>query len=52
MLKQYEDYLKKVEELEVKAQQERLKEYLKYTRDAIGERAKLKLEELQKTIGY
>lgn len=48
MVKQYEEYLKKVEELEVKAQQERLKEYLKYTRDAIGERAKLKLEELQK----
>lgn len=46
--KQYKEYLKKVEELEVKAQQERLKEYLKYTRDAIGERAKLKLEELQK----
>ena len=48
MVKQYEEYLKKVEELETKAQQERLKEYLKYTRDAIGERAKLKLEELQK----
>jgi DNA repair exonuclease SbcCD ATPase subunit len=48
MVKQYEEYLKKVEELEVKAQQERLKEYLKYTRNAIGERAKLKLEELQK----
>ena len=48
MVKQYEEYLKKVEELEVKAQQDRLKEYLKYTRDAIGERAKLKLEELQK----
>lgn len=46
--KQYKEYLKKVEELEVKAQQERLKEYLKYTRNAIGERAKLKLEELQK----
>lgn len=48
MVKQYEEYLKKVEELETKAQQERLKEYLKYTRDAIGERAKIKFEELRK----
>ncbi len=46
--KKYEEYLKRVTEMEVKEQQERLKEYLKYTRDAIGERAKLKLEELQK----
>lgn len=47
-VKQYEEYLKKVEELEVKAQQERLKEYLKYSRNAIGERAKIKFEELRK----
>lgn len=48
MVKQYEEYLKKVEELEVKAQQDRLKEYLKYSRNAIGERAKIKFEELRK----
>lgn len=34
--------------METKAQQERLKTYLNYARNAIGERAKIKLEELRK----
>lgn len=50
--KEVEDKLKefqrKVAEMEAKEQAERLKTYLKYTRDAIGERAKIKLEELRK----
>lgn len=43
----YAEYLKKVDEMERKAQYDRLKEYLEYSRKAIGERAKIKLEELQ-----
>ena len=43
----YAEYLKKVEEMERKAQYDRLKEYLEYSRKSIGERAKIKLEELQ-----
>lgn len=42
------DFQRKVAEMEAKEQAERLKTYLKYTRDAIGERAKIKLEELRK----
>ena len=48
--------LEKVTEMEVKAQQERLKTYLKYTRDAISERAQIefdamrKIEEAKKTF--
>lgn len=48
MEKEYEKYIKKVDEMENKAQQERLKTYLQYARDAIGERAKIKLEEVKK----
>lgn len=48
MLKVWEQYEKKVAELEAKAQQERLKTYLVYARDSIGERAKIKMEELRK----
>ena len=40
-------YLAKITDLETKAQQERLKKYLNYSRNAIGERAKIKLEELR-----
>lgn len=40
--------LAKITDLETKAQQERLKKYLQYSRNAIGERAKIKLEELRK----
>lgn len=47
-LKKLKEYERKVAEMETKEQQERLKTYLKYTRDAIGERAKIKLEELRK----
>lgn len=47
-LKKLKEYERKVAEMETKEQQERLKTYLKYTRDAIGERAKVKLEELHK----
>lgn len=46
--KQLEQDLEKVKEMEVKAQQERLKTYLQYARDAVGERAKIKLEEMRK----
>ena len=42
------EFQRKVTEMEAKEQTERLKTYLKYTRDAIGERAKIKLEELRK----
>lgn len=42
------EFQRKVAEMEAKEQDERLKTYLKYTRDAIGERAKIKLEELRK----
>lgn len=48
MEKQYAEYLKKVDEMEVKAQEERLKKYLKYTREEMGKRATLKFEEMQK----
>ena len=40
-------HLAKITDLETKAQQERLKKYLQYSRNAIGERAKIKLEELR-----
>ena len=44
-LKEFE---KKVTDMEAKEQRERLKTYLQYARDAIGERAKIKLEEMRK----
>lgn len=50
MLKQYEEYLKKLDDMEDKAQVDRLKKYLEYTRAAIGERAKIKVEELNKLM--
>lgn len=48
MTDEYEKYIKKLNEMERKAQEERLKTYLQYARDAVGERAKIKLEELRK----
>lgn len=42
------EFLSKVDEMEANAQQERLKTYLQYARNSIGERAKIKLEELKK----
>lgn len=47
-IKQLEKDLEKVNDMEDKAQIERLKTYLQYTRDAIGERAKIKIEEMTK----
>ena len=44
----YRDYLQKVAKMEKEAQQKRLKEYVAFARGAIGERAKVKLEEMQK----
>lgn len=44
----YKDYLQKVAKMEKEAQQKRLKEYVAFARGAIGERAKVKLEEMQK----
>lgn len=43
--KEIEETLKKIDELETKAQQERLKKYVEFTRDAISERGKILLEE-------
>lgn len=45
---EYKTFQDKLTEIEVKAQQERLKKYLGNIRDNISERAKLKIEELQK----
>lgn len=45
---EYQKYLDKLSEIEQKEQEERLKTYLQYARDAVGERAKIKLEELKK----
>lgn len=42
--KAYKDYLDKLDEMEVKSQQERLKRYLEFSREAIGERAKIMLD--------
>ena len=42
------DFLNKIADMEYKAQVERLKSYLKYSKMAIGERAKIKVEELNK----
>lgn len=44
----YRDYLQKVAKMEKEAQQKRLKEYVAFARGAIGERAKVKMEEMQK----
>lgn len=43
--KEIEETLKKIDDIEAKAQQERLKKYVEFTRDAISERGKLLLEE-------
>lgn len=43
--KKYNDFLEKVDEMEIKEQQERLKKYLEFTRDNISERGKIVLEE-------
>lgn len=48
MVDEYEKAMKKLDEMEDKAQRERLKTYLQYARAAVGERAKIKLEELRK----
>lgn len=45
MEKEYEEYLKKVSEMEDKAQLERLKKYSKYLVKGMNERVKLKYEE-------
>lgn len=55
---EYKAFQDKLTEMEVKAQQERLKKYLQYSRDAISERAKLELGlikdlgEIEKTFNY
>lgn len=46
----YKDFLEKIDDMEDKAQVERLKTYLQYTRSAIGERAKIKVEEMNKLM--
>ena len=47
-IKQLEKDLEKINDMEDKAQIERLQKYLKYTREAIGERAQIKIEEMNK----
>lgn len=47
-IKQLKEDLKKINEMEAEAQMERLKTYLQYTRKAISERAKIKIDELKK----
>lgn len=42
--------IEKVDDMEDKAQMERIKTYLQYTRAAIGERAKIKVEEMNKLL--
>lgn len=42
--KEYGEYLRKLDEMEVKSQQERLKKYQEFTRKAISERAKIMLD--------
>lgn len=42
----YADTLAKIESMEFKSQQERLKKYLQYAKQAIGDRAKIKIKEL------
>ena len=46
--KKIEEFERKITDLETREQQERLKKYLVYARDAVGERAKIKLEEMKK----
>ena len=48
MEKEYEEYLKKVSEMEDKAQLERLKKYSKYLVKGMNERVKLKYEEAKR----
>lgn len=43
--KEIDETLRKIDELEAKAQQERLKKYVEFTRDVISERGKILLEE-------
>lgn len=42
--KEYKDYLKRIDEMEIKEQQDRLKMYSKYAKLAIGERARILLD--------
>lgn len=55
-VKEFEKYLKKLDELETKSQQERLKKYLEYSQAIIGDRAKIlldsfyELEDIEKTF--
>lgn len=44
----YKKFRKKIDKMEEEAQQKRLKEYIVFARGAIGERAKVKMEEMQK----
>jgi len=46
--KKFKDFLDKIADMEDKAAKERMKTYVEYARSAIGERAKIKLEELKK----
>lgn len=45
---EYVNWLRKLDEMEDKYRKERLKTYLEYARDAVGERAKIKLDEMKK----
>lgn len=45
---EYKDFLDKITDMENKATRERMETYVEYARSTIGERAKIKLEELKK----
>lgn len=54
--KKFEEYLKKIDELETKAQQDRLKKYVEYSKAIVGDRARIlldsfyELEDIEKTF--
>lgn len=54
--KKFEEYLRKIDDLEVKAQQERLKKYAEYSKAVVGDRAKVlldsyyELEDIERTF--
>jgi hypothetical protein len=43
-LEEYQNFLDKLDEMEAKSQQDRLKKYLEFSRDAMGERGKILFE--------
>lgn len=46
----YEEYLDRIDELEIKAQQDRLKKYIEYTREAVSQRAKIMIDGFNEVV--